>query len=62
MHAIFCHFVDYDMEFESCSDVLVTCMKDVVSALNNLHERDIVHRDLKPENDLLTSISIKHLC
>ena len=47
------------MEFESFSDVLVTCMKDVVSALNYLHERDIVHRDLKPENVLVTN---QHYC
>ena len=55
----FYHFVDYEMEFESFSDVLVTCMKDMVSALNYLHERDIVHRDLKPENVLVTN---QHYC
>ena len=55
----FYHFVDYEMEFESFSNVLVTCMKDVVSALNYLHERDIIHRDLKPENVLVTN---QHYC
>ena len=47
------------MEFESISDVFVTCMKEVVSALNSLHERDVVHRDLKPENVLITN---QHYC
>lgn len=30
-------------------------MRNILEALNYLHERNIVHRDLKPENLLLAS-------
>ena len=55
----FYHFIDHECDFDSFSEVLVVCMKDVVSALDYLHKNDIAHRDLKPENILVTN---QHYC
>lgn len=30
-------------------------MKNILTAVDQLHKRDIIHRDLKPENILMSS-------
>ena len=55
----FYHFIDHEFDFKSFADVLVICIRDVVNALDYLHNYSIAHRDLKPENVL---VSNQHYC
>ena len=55
----FYHFVDCEFDFESFADILVVCLRDIVSVLDYMHGQDIAHRDLKQSNIL---VSNQHYC
>ena len=51
----FYHFIDCEFDFQTFSDVLTVCMRDVVKGLDFLHGIEIAHRDLKPSNILVSN-------
>jgi serine/threonine protein kinase len=55
----FYHFVDCEFDFESFSDVVMVCLRDVVKGLDFLHRMELAHRDLRPSNIL---VSNQHYC
>ena len=40
----------------------VVFLKQIISALEYLHERKIMHRDIKPENIVISSTGLAKLC
>ena len=52
----FIHFIDAEFEFESFSDVLLLCARDVVAGLDYLHSHNcIANRDLELGNTLVSN-------
>jgi len=42
--------------------VAVEYLKDIIEALNYMHDKSIAHRDIKPENIVISSEGVAKLC
>jgi tRNA A-37 threonylcarbamoyl transferase component Bud32 len=57
--ADFLQFIDMECEFASFANLLPVCVKDILTGLDYLHNKNIAHRDLKPSNILVCNQHLK---